>query len=302
MVEAARAVAPDAATRDTPAAVENSFFAVSSYLSTATVLYKKGGFTPAEIATLRDHTHAMSFDDIYWPGIPFDDAGHRHAARTITAARSSPTRRRPPAGKAGQADAAAAASQDGDDGGGAGPAPKVLPSTQMGRLAWHALVYGGWPEIADRYVFDARPLTNDRPYFAAYVKPRDLPNLLDRLEIVQDEWGYLLLWATLGIAAIAAASLVVIPVVFGWRSVFSTAPGKGRTILYFACLGLGYIVVEVGPHRRLHAGAEQRDRLGLDPHHRHAGLLGPRQPRRRAYAGPGPDGAAADPSRHRGAS
>ena len=243
MVEAARAVAPDAATRDAPAAVENGFFAVSSYLSTATVLYKKGGFTPAEVATLRDHTHAMSFDDVYWPGIPFDAAGtdallsdYRNSIFSDAPA--------PAAGKA--AAGGTAATEEVEDDGGPGPAPKVLPSTQLGRLAWHALVYGGWPAIADRYVFDARPLTNDRPYFAAYVKPRDLPSLLDRLEIVQDEWGYLLLWATFGIAAVAAASLVIIPVVFGWRSVFSAAPGKGRTILYFACLGLGYITVEVG--------------------------------------------------------
>ena len=244
MVEAARAVAPDAATRDTPAAVAGSFFAVSSYLSTATVLYKKGGFTPAEIATLRDHTHAMSFDDVYWPGIPFDaDATDKLLADYRNAIFSDAPA--PAAGKA-PADGAAGATEEVEDDAGPGPAPKVLPSTGMGRLAWHALVYGGWPAIADRYVFDARSLTNDRPYFAAYVKPRDLPNLLDRLEIVQDEWGYLLLWATLGIATVAAASLIVLPVVFGWRSAFSAAPGKGRTILYFACLGLGYITVEVG--------------------------------------------------------
>lgn len=243
LVEAARAVEPDDATRSTAAAVENSFFAVSSYLSTATVLYKKGGFTPADIAKLRDHTHAMSFDDVYWPGIPFDASATDKLLADYRGSIFSDAPS-PAAGKA--AVAGAAATEDVEDDGGAGPAPKVLPSTQMGRLAWHALVYGGWPEIADRYVFDSRALTNDRPYFAAYVKPRDLPNLLDRLEIVQDEWGYLLLWATLGIAAIAAVSLVIIPVVFGWRSVFSAAPGKGRTILYFACLGLGYIVVEVG--------------------------------------------------------
>src|SRR5262249_1790488 len=99
--------------------------------------------------------------------------------------------------------------------------------------------------IADRYVFDTRALTNNRPYFAAYVKPADLSRVTDRLEIFQDEWGYLLLWATLAIAAIAAAVLVAIPVVLGWRTIFSHYPGRFRTILYFACLGLGYIMVEV---------------------------------------------------------
>ena len=61
-------------------------------------------------------------------------------------------------------------------------------------------MHGGFDEIARHYVFDTRPLTNDRPYFAAYVKPADLPRITDRLELFQDEWGYLLLWATLAIA------------------------------------------------------------------------------------------------------
>ena len=34
--------------------------------------------------------------------------------------------------------------------------------------------------------------------------------------------------------------------IFAWRTAFSHNPGKPGTILYFACLGLGYIMVEVG--------------------------------------------------------
>ena len=130
------------------------------------------------------------------------------------------------------------------------PAPdkggNAVPATTMGQMAWHHLVHGGWDEIAERYVFDTRLLTNKRPYFAAYVKPGDLPRVTDRLELLQDEWGYLLLWATLAIACIAALSLVLIPLIFGWRTIFSHNPGKFRTIVYFACLGAGYIMVEVG--------------------------------------------------------
>src|SRR5208282_4718159 len=46
----------------------DSFFVASTYLSTATVLYKNGGFTPDEVARLRAHTRDMSFDEIYSPG------------------------------------------------------------------------------------------------------------------------------------------------------------------------------------------------------------------------------------------
>ena len=65
--------------------------------------------------------------------------------------------------------------------------------------------------MADDYVFDTRILTNHQPYFAAYIKVKDLLKFTDRLELVQDEWGYLLLWATLGIATVFALTLVLFP-------------------------------------------------------------------------------------------
>src|SRR5271156_1285400 len=64
-----------AAARNVDAAhMADSFFVASSYLSTATVLYKRGGFTADEIDKLRKHTHAMSFDEIYSPGLFYDNS------------------------------------------------------------------------------------------------------------------------------------------------------------------------------------------------------------------------------------
>jgi spermidine synthase len=223
--------------------IANRFFVVSSYLSTATVLYKRGGFSPEETSKLRAHTRAMSFDEIYYPGFEYDTSqtakvleDYQHQI-FFDASELEPKDEplpdgTPPAGETGPpADK---------------PASTVVPATTMGQLVWHHLIHGGWDDIAERYLFDTRPLTNKRPYFAAYVKPGDLPRVTDRLELLQDEWGYLLLWATLAIACVAALSLVLIPLVFGWRTIFSHNPGKFRTIVYFACLGAGYIMVEVG--------------------------------------------------------
>jgi len=50
----------------------DSFFVASSYLSTATVLYKRGGFSVDEIAALRKHSRDLSFDEIYSPGFFYD--------------------------------------------------------------------------------------------------------------------------------------------------------------------------------------------------------------------------------------
>ncbi len=227
-----------------PPHLAESFFVASSYLSTATVLYKNGGFTPDEIAKLRKHTHNMSFDEIYYPGFVYDvsqtDSTLDGYVEQIFAgaAGGPPAPENAGAATNGSSDEGAPPSGKADDG--------VLPATAMGRLAWHALIGGDWPQVASRYVFNVRALTNDAPYFAAYVKTRDLPRVLDRLELLQDEWGYLLIWATLGVATLAATTLLLIPILWGWRTIFSQSRGKTLTVLYFACLGAGYIMVEVG--------------------------------------------------------
>ena len=229
--------------------IADKFYVVSSYLSSATVLYKRGGFTPDDIAKLNAHTKAMSFDEIYYPGFKVDVAelpqilqDYRDqffftgGAADPTAPSEKEPNDKPPPGAPGAEPAT----------GGAAPAPPNVPATVLGRLAWHYLVNGGWQKVADQYVFDTRILTNHQPYFAAYIKVQDLLKFTDRLELVQDEWGYLLLWATLGIATLFALTLVLFPVIFGWRTIFSRYPGKAGTMLYFLCLGLGYIIVEVG--------------------------------------------------------
>ena len=237
-----------------PSHMASSFFVASSYLSTATVLYKNGGFTPEEIDKLRAHTRAMSFDEIYSPGFVYDSSQTDSMLAGYVEQIFSGTAGGPPAAQ--PVESSGTAAPTGDDvntAPGAADTPPsgkaddgVLPATVMGRLAWHALFSGQWPEIADRYVFNTRALTNDAPYFAAYVKTADLPRVLDRLELLQDEWGYFLIWATLGVACLTATVLLAIPLIWGWRAVFSRSPGKALTVLYFACLGAGYIMVEVG--------------------------------------------------------
>ena len=221
-----------------PATARDALFAASSYLSTTTVLYKEGGFTPAEIERLAAYSEEMSWDVVYAPGMAFDPAeadgvlddyrqsifGTGEAPVDVEAEPFDPTTDSPVEEEEATS----------------------LPSTRLARLAWQSLMGNVGEDVLGAYVFDARPLTNDRPFFAAYVKPADLGKTLDRLELFQDEWGYLLLWATFAIACSLAALLVLLPMVFAWRTAFAHNPGKAGTILYFACLGLGYIMVEVG--------------------------------------------------------
>ncbi|MCW5715151.1 MAG: hypothetical protein KIT43_11625 [Bauldia sp.] len=269
-----------AAARDVdPANVANSFYVSANYLSTATVLYKRGGFTPEEIAILSDNSYAMSFDEVYAPGMmPPDEAStvlaeyYEQIFGTGDAGLPDPgdPLLDPALLNPGGADPLLDPALANPAGGSplldpllANPAggspmldpllgvpepsgPQVLPATAVGRLAWQALVTDTWSEFADAYVFDVAELTNNRPYFAAYVRPGDLTKTLDRLELFQDDWGYLSVWATLLVAGIAALLLLLLPLVFGWRTIFSRYPGKLGTLLYFACLGFGYMLVEVG--------------------------------------------------------
>jgi hypothetical protein len=199
----------------------------------------------------------MSFDTIYYPGIKVDTADltqilqDYHDQFFFAGAPADPTgpaetepNDKPPPGMTTPTDGKAEVKEEGP----ASSAPEGprVPATVLGRLAWHYLINGGWDKVADEYVFDTRLLTNHQPYFAAYIKVKDLLKFTDRLELVQDEWGYLLLWATLGIAAVFALTLVLFPLIFGWRTIFSRYPGKFGTMIYFLCLGLGYIIVEVG--------------------------------------------------------
>ena len=210
--------------------IRQNFFVASSYLSTVTVLYKRGGFTLADVETLRTHTSSMSFDEIYSPGIKVDVAKADHVFADFRSTIYS----------------TAASQPDASSGGAAEAGQNTVPATALYQLAWQSLIHNDWATFEQRYLFDVRPLTNSRPYFAAYVHPSDLPKITDRLELFQDEWGYLLLWATLAIAGVAGVIVIAIPVVFGWRAAFRHYPGKLQTIVYFACLGFGYITVEVG--------------------------------------------------------
>ena len=224
-----------------PGTAAKSIFVASSYLSTTTVLYRKGGFTAGELDKLRKYTDSMSWDEIYSPGYAVDtSATPTILAQYAASIFGSGDTTNAPDPSVAPSSAATDSTADTDDDSGS----SAEPATTLSRLFWHGLIAGD--ATASQYVFDTRPLTNWRPYFAAYEKFADLPRTLDRLDLFQDDWGYLLLWATLGVAAICAGVLILIPVAIGWRRVFARSPGKVGTIIYFAALGLGYITVEVG--------------------------------------------------------
>lgn len=223
MVEAAREVGGDEAAR--------SLHVTHTFLSTLTVLFKRGGFDDDEIGVLDRHAEAMAFDVVYRPGARWqgNDVAMMDGFRRVVLGDGGA------GGVVGDGEAA-----------GEGETEVDMTATALYRFMMDRLVHEGYAGLAGRYVFDTAPLTYDRPYFAGYLSFWTLAGLLDRLEVIADEWGYLLLWATLIQGVVFGAVLLTVPVAFGWRVFFARQAGKWGTLLYFLCLGLGYIVVEVG--------------------------------------------------------
>lgn len=241
----------------------NDLFMAHTYLSTLTVLYKKGGFRPEELRKLDAACRKLSFE-IIWPqedgGAGSEDIdGVLEAYRSLYFApradeASGDAQQAAVRGtKEGDLDPAGGPSQDSpaSDSEGEGPDGENAPAGDLSagrlyRLVADRLVHGDFKKIEDGYAFNTDYLTNDRPYFAGFVKVHDIPAFLDKLETVSDEWGYLLLWATLLVSTVLGFLLLSLPIAFGWKAFFGKHRGKLSIVVYFLCLGLGYIVVEIG--------------------------------------------------------
>ncbi len=264
--------------------IADRFYVAHTYLSTITVLYKRGAFAAEEIAKLDQHSKAMAFEVVYRPGEtyngqPPETLYSRYRDNFFATSNGSPASN--PAGSAATPASGGAPAPDptapasGGDAAASGNLGAELLAGQtsgnpdsdatgaedsgngatsegdftMGalyRMVIDQLMKGDGAEVEKRYLFDASALTNDRPYFAGYIKIADLPTVFGMLDAVSDEWGYLLLWATLAESILLGLVLLLAPVVFGWRTIFSRQPGKLGIVVYFLCLGLGYIFIEVG--------------------------------------------------------
>ena len=259
----------------------NSFFVASSYLSTATVLYKRGGFSADEIAALRKHSRDLSFDEIYSPGFFYDGSQTDRTLDGYVAQFFSTPVNGPPSSSA-KADVDPTAPPD--DGTGAEPGGPPGGGDE-GRAAFDRhgpprLAYAGQRRLgrdrqalrlrhaqADQRRALFRRLREDQGPAAGAVRPRPARTAAGRVGLSAD----------LGDARRrlrhrrrAAGD----PGDLGLAVDLRQDAGQGAERRLFRL-----------PRRRLHHGrgrpdrpfrhgAGQSDRLRLDPDHRHAGVLG----------------------------
>jgi hypothetical protein len=193
-------------------------FLFDLFQSTATLLVKNGPFTEGETYDLRKFAAARSFDVEYYPGMPKRDLDFSVVANAYNVHF------------------------------GGGTQPKDAPSFSVGdvyHLALFKLLEGRQEELYASYVFDIRPMSDDRPYYSGYLRFDRLPDYLDQIQDVSEEWGLLLILGILVQSVAFGLVVVLLPMAGRWKELFRRRRGTGGVVLYFSALGLGYMIVEI---------------------------------------------------------
>jgi hypothetical protein len=99
----------------------------------------------------------------------------------------------------------------------------------------------------DSYQYDVSPVSDNRPFFFYTVQPRDLLNFLASPTDSADykiNRAVPLLFGLMGISIVATLIILLLPpVVLGTR--LPSERGVRKMLLYFLCIGIGYILVQV---------------------------------------------------------
>ncbi len=118
-------------------------------------------------------------------------------------------------------------------------------------LAITALLSDNSRTFSDAYKFNIEPATDDRPYLFHFFKWRTLPeswSLLTKGGSFLLDSGYLLLIAALLQAILASLLLIALPL-WLWKDKLGIPSGSRDhlpILLYFFCLGLAFLFVEIG--------------------------------------------------------
>ena len=95
------------------------------------------------------------------------------------------------------------------------------------------------------YIFDIRPMTDSRPYYSGYLKINEIGMYMDNMKDISEEWAYILILGILAQAILFGGLIILIPVITRWKDLFKKQKGIIRIILYYSCLGMGYMLIEI---------------------------------------------------------
>jgi spermidine synthase len=234
--------------------------------SLASILVKRSAFTPAEIEALRRFATDLGFLLPHVPGARAGDgpAAARTGSRpSMAGAGATIPGGAEPTKAAGGPGPRVATAGAGASGPGAAPRSETTPGARLARSPggdgrFAQLLGPGAAELAARLPFDLSPATDDRPFFFSHVPL--LAWLGARLGMAAPRWasstlglGGTALLLALVVSLLATGALLLAPALFRPAGQ-PAAAGRGRSLLwavYFAGLGLGFIVLEVALIQRL---------------------------------------------------
>ncbi|MEJ2466358.1 MAG: SAM-dependent methyltransferase [Candidatus Thiodiazotropha sp.] len=116
--------------------------------------------------------------------------------------------------------------------------------------ATQAMATGDIEAFFDRYKFNIRPASDDRPYFHHFFK---WSVFLEALQLRGQggmpliEWGYVILLVTLAVTLLIGALLILLPLALSVtsREAKAGAIDPWRVVLYFFCIGLAFLFIEI---------------------------------------------------------
>jgi hypothetical protein len=121
--------------------------------------------------------------------------------------------------------------------------PGEAPSNEFGELLRSADPTAFW----ENYRYNVTPVDDDRPFFFYTVQPRDLLNFLKQGGLSADykiNRALPLLFEVVGISLLAIVVVLAFPpLLLGER--LPAEKGVRGFLLYFACIGAGYILIQV---------------------------------------------------------
>jgi hypothetical protein len=105
------------------------------------------------------------------------------------------------------------------------------------------------PEVLyAEHPYDVQPATDDRPFFFHFFRWTQTRAVLQQLGRTWQPWGgsgYFVLVALLGVALLASAILVLLPLASARSEAIDLKGPKARALAYFGLLGIGFLFVEI---------------------------------------------------------
>jgi hypothetical protein len=101
----------------------------------------------------------------------------------------------------------------------------------------------------DKYPYDVRPPTDDRPFFGHYFKWTQAPQIIAEFGRTWQPFGgagYFVIVALLLLAIVLAATVILLPIALRKRAHQNTAsPFSFRNLFYFGAVGFAFLFVEI---------------------------------------------------------